>query len=482
MAIKQQPPPSNHLFSLSKKKAIIYLVAVAALFSPLSSNIYFPALQSIAKDLHVSSAMVQTTVSSYMIFQGLAPSFWGPLSDIKGRRPILIATFSIYVAANLGLSQVQSFPALFLLRSLQAIGGVSSLSIGAGVIGDITTKAERGGLMGVFQGLQMMGRSFGPVLGGVLSQFGGFRSIFWFLAGLSMAVILCILLLLPETLHPIAGKGEVKTSGIYRPLALKSPPYATEKTPASGTAKKEKLTFTAFAAPFKFAIEPDVFTSLLFGGVVYTVYSMLSASTTASLQTIYGLNDLKVGLAFGANGIGCVLGSISSGMILDRDYKKIKRKHEQKIKEKMLVRDEADFPIERARLRSAWIMILVFGFAIFGYGWALETRSHLVVPLVFQFLVGWSSTGIFNMNSTLVVDLFPGKSASATAVNNLIRCGLGAIGVAVIELLIQAVGSGYAFSILSALTYAASGLVWVELRHGAGWRRERERRLKSSGK
>jgi len=200
-----------------------------------------------------------------------------------------------------------------------------------------------------------------------------------------MAVIVCVVLLLPETLRPIAGRGEVRTSGIYRPLALKSPPYATERTPAPGTAKKEKLTLSAFTAPLKFAIEPDVFASLLFGGVVYAVYSMLSASTTASLQTIYGLNDLQVGLAFGANGIGCVLGSISTGIIVDRDYRKLKKKHERKIKEGLMPADP-DFPIEKARLRSAWIMILIFGFSIFGYGWALETREHLVVPLVFQFL------------------------------------------------------------------------------------------------
>jgi MFS family permease len=74
------------------------------------------------------------------------------MSDIKGRRPVLIATFSVYVAANIGLSQVQSFPALFVLRAFQAIGGVSTLSIGSGVIGDMTTKAERGGMMGFFQG------------------------------------------------------------------------------------------------------------------------------------------------------------------------------------------------------------------------------------------------------------------------------------------------------------------------------------------
>jgi hypothetical protein len=47
--VKQEPDPSLHLFSIRKKKAIIHLMAVAALFSPLSSNIYFPAIESIAK-------------------------------------------------------------------------------------------------------------------------------------------------------------------------------------------------------------------------------------------------------------------------------------------------------------------------------------------------------------------------------------------------------------------------------------------------
>jgi hypothetical protein len=112
-------------------------------------------------------------------------------------------------------------------------------------------------------------------------------------------VILSLILFLPETLQTIAGKGEKQTRGIYRPLALKTPPYATEPP----SQKKERLGFAAFAAPFKFILEPDVFVSLFFGGIVYTVYSMISASTTSSLQNIYHLNDLQVGLAFGANGL-----------------------------------------------------------------------------------------------------------------------------------------------------------------------------------
>ncbi|KAA8913035.1 major facilitator superfamily domain-containing protein [Sphaerosporella brunnea] len=473
--VNQQPDPSLHLFSRRKKKAIIHLMAIAALFSPLSSNIYFPAIESISKDLHVSSAMVQTTISSYMIFQGLAPSFWGPMSDIKGRRPVLIATFTIYVIANTCLSQVKSFPVLFILRAMQAIGGVSTLSIGSGVIGDMTTKAERGGMMGVFQGVQMMGRSFGPVLGGVLSQFGGFRSIFTFLAAISGAVVLGLLLFLPETLQTIAGKGEVQTRGIYRPLGLKPPSYATQ--PQNTNRKKEKLSIAVFAAPFKFILEPDVFVSLFFGGIVYTVYSMISSSTTTSLQNLYKLNDLEVGLAFGANGIGCVIGSFTTGKLLDYDYKRTKEEQDAKSRDSKLGYEDDSFPIERARLRSAWIMIMVFGFSTVGYGWSLEYEKHLAVPLVFQFFVGWASTAIFNMNSTLIVDLFPGKSASATAVNNLIRCILGAGGVSVIDLMLEKAGEGTTFTALSSITFAASILVWIELRYGGIWRKKREMKL-----
>lgn len=64
----------------------------------------------------------------------------------------------------------------------------------------------------------MMGQSIGPVLGGIITQFLGFRSIFWFLFGLGSITLLLILLLLPETLRSIAGNGTLRLAGIHRPL------------------------------------------------------------------------------------------------------------------------------------------------------------------------------------------------------------------------------------------------------------------------
>lgn len=144
--------PPYHVFTLAKKKQLVYIVSLAGLFSPLSSNIYFPALGQIATDLKTSISLISLTITVYMVVQGLAPSFWGPLSDTQGRRITFIGTFAVYLLANIGLGFSNSFAALMVFRGIQAAGSAATISVGAGVIGDITTARERGGLIGVFGG------------------------------------------------------------------------------------------------------------------------------------------------------------------------------------------------------------------------------------------------------------------------------------------------------------------------------------------
>lgn len=81
------------------------------------------------------------------------------------------------------------------------------------------------------------------------------------------------------------------------------------------------------------------------------------------------------------------------------------------------------------------------------------------------------------MNSALVIDLYPGASASATAVNNLMRCLIGAAGVAAVQPIIDALTPVWTFVLLAGITIAASPLVWIEMRYGASWRLARQERL-----
>ena len=97
-ALHQIPSrPVYSVFSDRQRKFIVFMVACAGFFSPLSANIYFPALNALSRDLKVSNELINLTLTSYMIFQGLAPTVFGDLADMTGRRPAYILGFIIYI-------------------------------------------------------------------------------------------------------------------------------------------------------------------------------------------------------------------------------------------------------------------------------------------------------------------------------------------------------------------------------------------------
>ena len=89
------------VFTDRQRRLIIIVVACAGFFSPLSANIYFPALNALSRDLKASNELINLTLTSYMIFQGLAPTIFGDLADMTGRRPVYILGFVIYIGSGL---------------------------------------------------------------------------------------------------------------------------------------------------------------------------------------------------------------------------------------------------------------------------------------------------------------------------------------------------------------------------------------------
>lgn len=155
--------PPYSVFTTREKRFIILLTATAGFFSPLSANIYFPALNSLAADLHVSETLINLTLTSYMIFQGIAPTLVGDLADAAGRRPAYLIGFVIYIGACVGIALQNSFAALFILRCLQSAGSSGTVALGSGVVADISTSAERGTYMGWATAGILVGPAIGPV-------------------------------------------------------------------------------------------------------------------------------------------------------------------------------------------------------------------------------------------------------------------------------------------------------------------------------
>jgi multidrug resistance protein len=483
--------PVYSAFSKRQKKYIVFMVTCAAFISPTSANIYFPALNPLAQELDVSNTLINLTLTSYMIFQGLSPTIFGDLADMAGRRPAYILAFIIYLGANIGLALQNSYAALFLLRCLQSAGSSGAIALGMGVVADVATSSERGSYMGIVGAGTMLGPALGPVIGGLLSQYLGWRAIFWFLVVIAAVWLIPFILTVPETGRNVVGNGSVPPQGWNMSLldwqrfrkASKSDSTLTRTETSEGRrlaqaelAKKRKLRFPNPLKTVHIIMEKDVGVVLLYNALIYTAFYDVIASIPNLFLEIYGFNDLQIGLCYIPFGVGCAIASYLNGKILDRNYKRVARQIGFTIDRKH-GDDLRNFPIERARIEIMWPMLSIGLAAILCYGWVLEQNTHLAWPLILQFIIGFCVNGSFNILNTLLVDLYPTSPATATAANNLVRCLMGAGGTAVIELMLEHMGRGWSFTFISLVCVVTMPMLWVEIKWGPQWREERRVRI-----
>jgi multidrug resistance protein len=456
-------------FSVAEKRIIILLVAIAGFFSPFSAFIYFPALETIATSLSVSLELMNITVTMYLVIQGIVRSIFGDLSECLGRRPVYLLVFIIYLVASIGLACQHSYAALLVLRMLQSAGSSGTIALAYGVISDIAAPHERGGYVGLAHVGFNSGPSLGPVIGGALAGRVGWQWVFWFLACLSGLVLLLLALLLPETARKLVGNGSVRATGLNLSALqqLRSSKKSTwgDYPAMQRPALRVPNPFTSFKLMFHKNTAIIMSTNAIF----YMKYSCVQASLGSLFQEIYGLTVFQSGLRYLAFGFACAFASWGVGQVSNHDYRQTARHHNLGIDQRK--GDEIkNFPIEKARLRTVWLYIFVSAASTLGYGWTLERRSTIAAPLVLQFLIGLSVTGIFNVCNTLIVDLHSSQPAAASASVSMTRCAAAAVGVSVLQISLDAIGPGFTFTIIGCLCFATVPLLWLERQKGWEWR------------
>lgn len=120
--------------------------------------------------------------------------------------------------------------------------------------------------------------------------------------------------------------------------------------------------------------------------------------------------------------------------------------------------------------------LLLFGWSLTAPGPSNDPKSHWIVPLLAQFSAGWSATSVLTSNNALVVDLYPGNSASASAILNLSRCLMGAGGVAAVDPFLKAYNPGWLSVLLVGIVALGVVPYGMHSYFGQKWREQRERR------
>ncbi|XDG06658.1 hypothetical protein ABKA04_006273 [Annulohypoxylon sp. FPYF3050] len=483
--------PNYTTFTEWEKRGIVIGAAIGAFFSPLTAQIYLPALNVLAAEFDVTVSQINLTVTTYMIFQGLTPMFVGSLADTAGRRPAYFICFVIYICANIGCALAPTYPALLVLRMLQSAGSSTTVALCQAVVADIITSAERGHYVGYTSLPILLAPAVGPIIGGILAQFVGWRWIFWLLAILAGFVLAVHAFFLPETCREIVGDGSIRPHPLYRTGwqlckdALRrrrerrnnqssgaSLTHATSRTSTRRSLRLKK--FNVWQSVIILA-EKEMFVLLSYGSIIFTGFYCIATVLPTQLGENYGYDEIKIGLMYLPMVGGSLGAAFINGKLMNWNYRrhcKLQGIPFQRTKQQ----DLDEFPIERARLEIAIPMLIFTVLTTFGWGWAFEYRAHIAVPCVLLFIAGWAVVGFANAINVLLVDVNPGKAGAATASNNLTRCLVGAAATAVIGPMINGVGIGWAFSILGFIYILFSPMIFVVMKYGVQWRKEKRDR------
>ncbi|WP_334328366.1 multidrug effflux MFS transporter [Companilactobacillus sp. HBUAS59699] len=185
--------------NVRKKVPSLLLIIVLVGFPQISESIFTPALPSISSNMQVSAATAQLTMSIYFVAFAIGVLFWGQLSDRIGRRPAMLWGIIFYLIGNVSLLVSWRFDLLLLSRFVQAFGA----SVGS-VVTQTIMRESFDGITGakVFSkvGAAMaLSPAFGPLIGGLVENYLGYKNIFSTLIVMSVAVLLYALYRLPET-------------------------------------------------------------------------------------------------------------------------------------------------------------------------------------------------------------------------------------------------------------------------------------------
>lgn len=186
-----------------KRNAVLFAVLLGLFLSALDQNVVGTALPRIVTDLH-GSGLYTWVVTSYLLSSTITVPIYGKLSDIYGRKPLLLIGVSIFLIGSILCGQSQNMTELILFRGLQGLGAGALFPISLAVIGDMFTARERGRYQGLFGAVFGLSFLLGPFIGGWITDNVSWHWVFYVNLPLGLITLVVISTVLPN-FHPNTG-------------------------------------------------------------------------------------------------------------------------------------------------------------------------------------------------------------------------------------------------------------------------------------
>ncbi len=176
----------------SEVRTIMMSLMLTMFLAALDQTIVATALPTLGRQFGDVSNLSWVITAYLLASTAVAPVF-GTLSDIYGRRVMVIISLTLFIAGSVLCAVAPSLPILILARGLQGLGGGGIMPVVQTVISDVVTPRERGQYQAYFSGVWVAGGILGPVLGGVFAEHLHWSMIFWINVPLALAALAMLL-------------------------------------------------------------------------------------------------------------------------------------------------------------------------------------------------------------------------------------------------------------------------------------------------
>ncbi|MEV5610171.1 MFS transporter [Streptomyces sp. NPDC052225] len=303
-----------HTLTHRRRMLVLAICCMSLLIVSLDITILNVALPSMAKDFDATLSGMQWTIDAYTLVLASLLMLAGSTADRIGRRKVFKIGLIVFTAASVACSLAPTIEALVAFRMVQAVGGSMLNPVAMSIITNtFTDPRERARAIGVWGGVVGISMAAGPLMGGLLVDSVGWRSIFWVNLPVGLAALLLTIRYVPESRAPKARRPDPVGQVLIIAL-LGSLTYAIIEAPDAGWTSPRIVVFAAVALAALIGIllyeprriEPLIdlrfFRSAPFSGATVIAVGAFAALggflflSTLYLQDVRGLDALHAGL------------------------------------------------------------------------------------------------------------------------------------------------------------------------------------------
>ncbi len=195
------------------------ILGLVSAIGPFAIDMYLPALPTIGRSLQASPGAVQASLTAFFVALGVCQLFYGPLSDIIGRKTPIYFGLAVFGLGSIGCALAPNIHLLILFRVVEAVGACAGSVVPRAIVRDLHTGADATRLMSLLILVFSVSPILAPLVGSFVIALAGWRAVFWVVTGAAALGVVLTATQLSET-RPAAARAQSSWFGALQGYRL----------------------------------------------------------------------------------------------------------------------------------------------------------------------------------------------------------------------------------------------------------------------